>query len=151
MFAFLFVIWIVFNGKITLEIALVGIVVCLLICLFAWKFLSYDFKRELKLVKKLPVLICYFGIMVKEIFISNIIVMKMILTGKKVHPVLYHFTTDLRHDTTRVILSHSITLTPGTITVELKDDQFVVHCLDTSLAEGMEDSSIVKILRKLEG
>lgn len=33
------------------------------------------------------------------------------------------------------MLANSITLTPGTITVSLEDDEYVVHCLDKELAE----------------
>ena len=49
------------------------------------------------------------------------------------------------------MLANSITLTPGTITVSLEDDTLLVHCLDKTLSEGMEDSEFVKMLEKLEG
>ena len=49
-----------------------------------------------------------------------------------------------------VILADSITLTPGTITVELTENKFMIHCLDQTMAEGMEDSSFVQLLRKIE-
>jgi multicomponent Na+:H+ antiporter subunit E len=49
-----------------------------------------------------------------------------------------------------VILANSITLTPGTITVSLTDDHLLVHCLDKSLAEGMDDSVFVRLLQKME-
>ena len=58
--------------------------------------------------------------------------------------------TDLKTETARVILANSITLTPGTITVSLTEQELLVHCLDKTLAEGMEDSSFVKLLKKLE-
>ena len=47
-------------------------------------------------------------------------------------------------------LANSITLTPGTITVSLKDDTYEVHCLDKGLSEGIEDSCFVKLLKEME-
>ena len=64
--------------------------------------------------------------------------------------VLVKVHTDLKTETARVILANSITLTPGTITVSLTEQELLVHCLDKTLAEGMEDSSFVKLLKKLE-
>ncbi len=51
-------------------------------------------------------------------------------------PALVRFKTDLKTKQARVVLANSITLTPGTITVTLEEDEYVVHCLDKELAEG---------------
>ena len=59
--------------------------------------------------------------------------------------------TNLKTETARVILANSITLTPGTITVSLTEQELLVHCLDKSLAEGMEDSEFVRLLEAMEG
>jgi multicomponent Na+:H+ antiporter subunit E len=75
----------------------------------------------------------------------------MILTRKeRMEPVLVHVHAKLKTETARVILANSITLTPGTITVSLTEDNLLVHCLDKSLAEGMEDSVFVRLLQKME-
>ena len=50
----------------------------------------------------------------------------------------------------KAFLANEITLTPGTITVLLEDSEYVVHCLDESLAEGMDDSVFVELLTELE-
>ncbi len=65
-------------------------------------------------------------------------------------PVIVHLHTNLKTETARVILANSITLTPGTITVSLTDQDLLVHCLDKSLSDGMEDSVFVRLLEKLE-
>ena len=48
------------------------------------------------------------------------------------------------------MLAHSITLTPGTITVDIRGDWFLVHCLDTSFGEGLEDSGMERRIRAIE-
>ena len=60
------------------------------------------------------------------------------------------FKTDLKSAPARIMLANSITLTPGTITVSLTGDEYVVHCLDKSLAEGINSSIFVTLLRRLE-
>ena len=61
-----------------------------------------------------------------------------------------YFDTDFKTGLARVLLANSITLTPGTITVSVEDDRFCVHCLDKELAEGMETSIFVKLLKEME-
>ncbi len=60
------------------------------------------------------------------------------------------FNIPFKTDTARFLLANSITLTPGTITVAVEGDKFIVHCLDKTLAEGIESSVFVKLLKKIE-
>ena len=63
---------------------------------------------------------------------------------------LAHFTVDLKTQTGKTLLANAITLTPGTITVNIDGNHFAVHCLDKSIAVGMDSSSFVKVITKLE-
>ena len=65
-------------------------------------------------------------------------------------PVLVSFSSDMKTDLGKAFLANAITLTPGTITVMLENSEFVVHCLDKSLAAGMDSSVFVQLLKKLE-
>lgn len=146
-----FVAWIIFNGRVTLEIALFGIAVSGAMFAFICKFMDYSLKKEHNFYKKLPLFCKYAGLLVKEIIKANLTVCRMILTRREVmEPVLVKVHTDLKTETARVILANSITLTPGTITVSLTEQELLVHCLDKSLAEGMENSEFVKLLEALE-
>ena len=143
--------WVVFNGRLTLEIALFGIAVSGAVFAFVCRFMDYSLKKELHFYKLVPAFVQYLYYLIKEIFFANISVSRMILTRKEeMEPVLVHVCTDLKTETARVILANSITLTPGTITVSLTEDKLLVHCLDKSLSEGMEDSVFVRLLRKME-
>ncbi len=150
MYIVLLILWIAFNGKFTWEIFLLGAVLCGFIFMFCVKYLGYNVKTEIRLIKKLPLMFEYVLILIKEIFVANITVLKIMVSRKKVNPILYSFTADIKSSGARVILSHSITLTPGTITVELVDNIFVVHCLDEAMAEGMKDSKFIDILKRIE-
>jgi len=146
-----FLAWIIFNGRITLEIVLFGIVISLAVFAFACRFMDFSIGREYSFYRKLPQLAHYIFVLIKEIIAANLTVCRMILTRKEtMEPVIVRIHADLKTETARVILANSITLTPGTITVSLTDQELLVHCLDKSLSEGMENSVFVKLLQKME-
>ena len=146
-----FLVWIIFNGRLTMEIALFGIAVAGAVFAFVCRFMEYSLKKELRFYRLMPAFVQYLYYLIKEIVFSNITVSRMILTRKEeMEPVIVHVRTRLKSETARVILANSITLTPGPITVSLTDDKLLVHCLDKSLSEGMEDSVFVRLLQKME-
>lgn len=146
-----FLVWIIFNGRVTLEIVLFGIAVSLAVFAFICEFMDYSIQREKRLYRKLPQYARYLLVLIKEIIGANLTVCRMILTRKEtVEPVIVRVHTDLKTEAAKVLLANSITLTPGTITVSMSGQELLVHCLDKSLSEGMEDSVFVKLLRKME-
>ena len=98
-----------------------------------------------------PLFFQYFYVLIQEIVKANLCVLKIIISPEiQPEPALVYFGTDLQSELSKVILANSITLTPGTITVSLEDNRFCVHCLDRELAEGMENSVFVELLKKME-
>ena len=151
MYILFFLLWVVFNGKITVEITLFGIGIAAVMYWFICKYMDYSPKTEIKIAKNFFRGIWYVLVLVWEIIKANFQVMSLIASAKvEVEPTIVRFKTDLKTEAARVALANSITLTPGTITVTLEDDEYQVHCLDKELAEGMEDSIFVKLLRKME-
>lgn len=152
MYLLFFFAWIIFNGRITAEIVLFGIVIAAAVFAFVCKFMNYSLQKEKIFYKKIFSFCRYIVLLLNEIFKANVAVCHLILTGREeIEPIIVKFHTRLKTDTARVMLANSITLTPGTITVSLEDDELVVHCLDKSLAEGMENSEFVSLLEELEG
>ena len=147
-----FAVWLVFNGRITLEILLFGAAVAGAMFAFICRFMDYSWEKERTFCRKAPLFCKYVVLLVREIIKANLAVCRMILTRREImEPVIVKIHTDLKTETARVILANSITLTPGTITVSLTEQELLVHCLDKSLAEGMEDSEFVRLLEQLEG
>ena len=151
MYLLFFLIWVIFNGQFTLEIAAFGVIIAGLIYWFICKFLGYSPKFDFLLGKKLFQILHYVYVLVKEIIKANFAVIEMIMSSQyEMEPVVVRFRTDLKTVPARILLANSITLTPGTITVSLEEDEYVVHCLDKSLAEGINSSIFVDLLKKLE-
>ena len=151
MLVLFFLVWVIFNGRLTLEIVVFGIVVACAMFAFVCRFMDYSLQKEFRFYKKIPAFAQYLYCLVKEIIAANLTVCRMILTRKeRMEPVIVRVHADLKTEAARVVLANSITLTPGTITVSLSGQELLVHCLDKSLSEGMEDSVFVKLLQKIE-
>ncbi len=152
MYIIFFLIWVIFNGQFTLEIAAFGAVIAGIMYWFICRFFNYDPKTDLFLGKRLFQILHYVFVLVREIIKANFEVIRMITSSRyEIEPAVVRFKTDLKTSFTRILLANSITLTPGTITVSLENDEYVVHCLDKSLAEGINSSVFVTLLRKMEG
>ena len=81
--------------------------------------------------------------LLKEIVLSNLYVAWLILQPKPpIDPCLVEFETTLTSERAQVLLAQSITLTPGTVTVDASNYRFVIHCLSLKSRAGIEDGSI---------
>ena len=152
MILLLFILWVIFNGKITTEIVVVGVIVSLAVTVFSQKFFYREPKTTKHIIKEDLMTVAYIGVLIIEILKANFAVLTIMLSKEiEIEPCFCYFTTNLKNPIHRILLANSITLTPGTITVELSDKGlYKVHCLDKSFAPGMDDSIFVKMLRKME-
>lgn len=66
-----------------------------------------------------------------------------------IDPALIRFKTNYPNTTGKVILANSITLTPGTITVQVQKDEFLVHALMDASASGILDDSMPRKAARL--
>ena len=134
-----------------MEIIIFGVVIAAVMLAFMCKFMDYSLKKELNVYKKSFWGLVYIAVLIREIVKANLEIIPRILTiEEEMDPVIVKFRTSLKSDFTKMLLANSITLTPGTITVSLEEDEYTIHCLDTSLAEGLEDSVFEKALKKLD-
>ena len=151
MFLILFVLWLVFNGRITLEVCLLGLVVTGLIFAFICRFLEHSLKKELRLYRNVGYMLLYAVAVIAEVFKANLTVLRIIWDKRViVHQTMVKVHVDLKTEFARVLLANSITLTPGTITVAMHGADFTVHCLSREMIEGIENSRFVKLLQKME-
>lgn len=151
MYLLFLAVWLILNGKVTLEILILGVVISAVLFWFTCRYLDYSFRKEILLFHLVPLFIRYLWVLIKEIVKANVSVLKIIFSPElQPEPGFVYFDTNFRTGMAKMLLANSITLTPGTITVSVEGDRFCVHCLDQELAEGVEDSVFVELLKEME-
>ena len=141
--------WLILAQRITLETIILGYFISYCIFKFNEDILCINNKKINLKKGKYILMYCFY--LVKEVFKSNFHVAKIILSPKMdISPKIITFNTKLKSNFLRCIFANSITLTPGTLSVELQDDYLTVHCLEESSIEGVKNSDFEKILLKFE-
>ena len=83
-----------------------------------------------------------------QIVLANIHVLKISFSpnlNDKIQPQLVKFRTGLKTDFQKYVLAQSITLTPGTVTLDIKGDVFLIHAISDHAAKGLVSSMAQRI------
>lgn len=93
----------------------------------------------------------YCAWLIKEIILANFLVVKHIwLPKESISPTMKTIKASQKTDMGKVIYANSITLTPGTVTVNLQGDEFMVHALCRESIEELEAGDMDHRVSQLE-
>ena len=93
----------------------------------------------------------YLPWLMKEIFVSNVAVAKIILHPKlPISPITVVFHGSQKTDIGRFIYANSITLTPGTITTGCDGQDFAIHALTYADVDGREEDEMDRRVTRVE-
>lgn len=125
-----------------------------LILTFAWAGITIgEHSRATSFtIKQVFLLTYYFICLAWEVFVANFKVAAIVLHPKlPISPGLVIMRNELKKDLTRVLYANSITLTPGTITVDLEGDLHIVHAFTRGAGIDVQDWYLFNIMKKIEG
>ena len=147
--AALFIFWCVVIAPETLVDVLVGLGCALLLGLWAGRFLwprPDPAAAEIRL-SRVP----RFGaVLAGRIFVSAWQVLRIVLDPRlPIAPVVVRQTVRFGNDGARVTYANAMTVTPGTLTLDVDGDTFVVHCLDVALARDVIDGRLARDVARL--
>jgi multicomponent Na+:H+ antiporter subunit E len=141
-FSLLFLTWLVLSGLFDPFHITLGLISSALVTWLSSDFLfqnrSINFRTRLRHFFRFS---GYFGWLVYEIFLANIYVLRLALRPKGLgdaRPQVVRFKTRLRTDFAKWVFANSITLTPGTVTIKVDGDEFLVHAISERTAKGLE-------------
>ncbi len=140
--------WFLLTWTIDLKIVLIGIgLSALLSIMFCGQCTIFS---EIKLTPKAFVYtFIYLFVFIVELIKANIDVTRRVLSPSlPINPGIVKVDTHLKSKMARLILANSITLTPGTFTLEVHDDAFYIHWIDVKHAE--EAQATEDLVRKFE-
>ena len=123
----LFGLWLLFTSSLTTFYLIAGFLGAALIAALTFDVFIPQHQANLHFTLPNPLfLVMYMGKLVGALYGSSWKMLQAIVTGD-VQPRIVYFRTRLRSDLARMALANSITLTPGTITLDLNDDHLIVH------------------------
>lgn len=128
-FLVLFIVYVLLSGFVLQEVIL-GAVVSLVLTILISRYVSYqiDASFPIKLVKFVFV---YIPVFVWQLLLANLDVARRVLSPRiPLNPGIVEVKTELKGDFGKLALANSITLTPGTLSMDVKDDSVYVHTVD---------------------
>jgi multicomponent Na+:H+ antiporter subunit E len=143
------VFWFVLSGHVEpLLLALGGLSVAL-VCWLSWRAGVAEYHgAPASFVLRLPRYLLWLG---KEVLVSSVAVVRKVWSP---HPVLRPvvaatLSPDVR-ELSQVVYANSITLTPGTLSLDVDDDQIEVHSLEPADIDELRTGAMLRRVRRLE-
>ena len=136
--------WLIFTWNLSLFSLALGFLFSFIIALT-----TYDIfieKREVArraLIPRISLLLIYPFVLIFKIYLASFKMIPVVFT-KKMDPRIVHFRTRLKSDLARVTLANSITLTPGTLTLDLNNDHLIVHWLHATTTHRHYAGKLIK-------
>jgi len=135
-----FVLWLALSSKLDPPELIAGGVVCLIISLFSSHIYSKLGLPPLS-VKRILFLLVYLIVLFWEIIKANFDVAYRIIHPKMpIKPGIVVIKTSLKSDIAKMILANSITLTPGTFTLDVIGDKLLIHWINVK-AEDIDEAT----------
>ena len=149
-FLVMFAMWLIFSGRFDAFHLILGIFSCAIVTL-----LSGDLLFPVTPDRRLPIVwlryVGYIPWLLFQIFLANLHVLYLVFHPRMRElfvPQIIEFDTRLSSDVARTTFANSITLTPGTITVNVTAiGKFSVHCIDTDSGKPLPGKMEAKIAK----
>jgi len=131
----LLLIWLIANGNLASDTVVAGVVISAVIALA-----FSAFSRVYSVISWSPVVIyhylMYLGVFFIELTKANLSVMRYVFSPRiDIKPGIVEIKTRLKSPIGRLALANSITLTPGTLVVDIKDDSLFIHWINISATD----------------
>jgi len=131
----LLLIWVIANGSLATDTLITGVVISAVIALaFA------AFARVYSVIRWSPKVVFYYlmylGVFLTELVKANLNVMRLVFSPRiNIKPGIVEIKTELKSPIGRLALANSITLTPGTLVVDIKQDSLFIHWIDITVTD----------------
>ena len=138
-----FLLWFLLTGSLNSDELLAGFMVSVFVSVVSAKKLMI-LNGLILAPGSLPGLLRYLGYFVIELIKANLDLASRILAKKiPIDPAIIEIKTSMKSDLGKLILANSITLTPGTLSVDVLDDRILIHWIDcpegTDLAKATQE------------
>jgi multicomponent Na+:H+ antiporter subunit E len=131
-FIVIFSMWLLLTWSVKPQDFMAGLVVALFVTILTRKLFPDDFLKLLN-PGRFVLGVLYIPYLIFYILLANLDVAYRVLNPYlPINPGIVKVKTNLKNEFAKTILANSITLTPGTLTVEVDGDDFYVHWINVS-------------------
>jgi len=140
LFIFLFLVWLCLTSSLNIQELSAGIIISFILALVLNKsYLSLGFPPLS--IRRIISFVVYIAVLFKEIAKANLDVAYRVLHPKMpIKPGIVIIKTKLKQDLAKMILANSITLTPGTFTLDILGDNLLIHWINVR-TENIEEAT----------
>ena len=147
MFAF----WIFLSGEFSFILLLSGVISSLLVSYMSNDLLIGNGDMKLGLIRTIR-FIRFLPWLLWQIVLANIdLALRTLHPKMPINPILINIKNNLKTDLGMVILANSITLTPGTVTIDVNENEFLVHVISEKAAQSLISGEMQARVKKIEG
>lgn len=134
----LLLIWLVANNSLGADIVVSGAVLAAVLAAVFTPFAAAY--ADIRWTPRVLVnVVLYFGVFLEELVKANINVLALVLSPRiDIHPGIVEIRTRLKTPLGRLVLANSITLTPGTLVVDIRGDTLFIHWINVSAKDPVE-------------
>lgn len=136
--------WLLYTGSFEPVSLGLGVVASFLVAIATYDLFIAEHEAAKKgLLVRIHYGILYLLYLLAQMYLASFTVLFNILRGN-INPRVVHFRTRLHSDLARALLATSITLTPGTIAIDLQEDHLIVHWLDAKTIHSKYAGTLIK-------
>lgn len=142
--------WLILTGSFSASEIIVGIAVSAIVALVFTRYYSIKFDWSLP-IRFLIFVFVYLPIFIWEMVKANFDVASRVLNPSlPLNPGFVKVSTNLRGDNSKLFLANSITLTPGTLTLDVENENLYIHWIDVKgVSENQKRKYITLKLEKV--
>ncbi len=142
--------WLVLTASVRPVDLAIGVVVSALLGWWAASALWRDAEPPILTLRQSWRFCLYIPWLLKEIVVAAVGVAEKVLDpAMPVDPCVIVHRSPLTRPVSRVAFANSITLTPGTLTLDMEDGAFTVHCLAPDFAAGIENGDMERRIHRV--
>ncbi len=136
-----YVAWLLWSGMTKPLLLILGAISCLLVLVLARRMEFFD--KSVYSLHLVGHLLPFWGWLGKELVVANFQVAKIIMSPKmNISPSVIKLAAEPEGPVGQAILGNSITLTPGTVTLDDHEGELLVHCLTREGAEALREGEM---------
>lgn len=143
--------WMIIASKINTVELIIGFLSSTIIVLYSYDMIFTSDEATKFTPKSIIALLVLIYTLIREIVFANFEVAKIVLSRKMpINPGFKTIRQPLKKDLNQALFGNAITLTPGTLTVDMNDEEIIVHGLRLENIDKIEGSALQRAFISLE-